>query len=53
MDANALLQKMMVEDSDGTPEEDNTVYYKYGPDEVDLKYYLHNIGSNLQNYLQS
>lgn len=53
MDANALLQKMMTEDPDVTPEEDNTVYYKYGPDEVDLKYYLHNIGSNLQNYLQS
>ena len=52
-DANALLQKMMIEDPDVTPEEDNTVYYKYGPDEVDLKYYLHNIGSNLQGYLQS
>lgn len=52
-DANALLQKMMIEDPDVTPEEDNTVYYKYGPDEVDLKYYLHNIGTNLQGYLQS
>lgn len=52
-DANALLQKMITEDPDNTPQEDNTVYYKYGTDEVDMKYYLHNIGSNLQKYLES
>lgn len=40
------------EASTSTPAEE-TVYYNYGPEEIDLKYYLHNLGTNLQNYLNS
>lgn len=53
-EADAYLQQLLVPDAeDPTPEEDSTVYYKYGPDEIDLKYYIHNLGTNLQKYLES
>lgn len=52
-EADKLLQKYMTPSVEATPEVDNTVYYKYGPDEIDLKYYLHNLGTNLQSYMDS
>lgn len=51
-EANALLQKMLVPEQETQPE-DTAVYYKYGPNQIDLKYYLHNLGTNLQKYLDS
>lgn len=52
--ANKYLQQLLVPDAeDPKSEEDSTVYYKYGPNEIDLKYYIHNLGTNLQKYLES
>lgn len=53
-EADKYLQQLLVSDAeDPKPEEDSTVYYKYGPEEIDLKYYIHNLGTNLQKYLES
>lgn len=53
-EANKQLQALMTNDTDSDDSTENsTVYYKYGPDEIDLKYYLHNLGTNLQGYLNS
>lgn len=56
-EANAQLHALLANDSVGysapqVPKED-TVYYKYGDNEIDLKYYLHNLSTNLQSYLSS
>lgn len=56
-EANAQLHTLLANDSirhsdTQTPKED-IVYYKYGDNEIDLKYYLHNLSTNLQNYLSS
>lgn len=59
-DADLRLQNLIASENestgyDSTPDstEDSTIYYKYGPDEIDLKYYLHNLGTNLQSYMNS
>lgn len=53
-EANQTLAKMLYDSNKENVETpDNTIYYKQGVDEIDLNYYLHNIGSNLQKYLES
>lgn len=54
-EANTLLEKMLMPQTEAGEEnsKDSTIYYKYGPDEIDLKYYLHNLGTNLQKYMDS
>lgn len=48
---NLIAQEEANETAD-KPVED-TVYYNYGPEEIDLKYYLHNLSTNLQAYMNS
>lgn len=55
-EANAQLMALLnrsVEPVTPAAKEDQTVYYQYGQNQIDLNYYLHNIGTNLQNYLDS
>lgn len=55
-EANAQLQQLInssVEPVTPLAKETQTVYYQYGQNQIDLKYYLHNIGTNLQGYLNS
>lgn len=55
-EANAQLMTLLnrsVEPITPAAKEDQTVYYQYGQNQIDLNYYLHNIGTNLQNYLDS
>lgn len=55
-EANAQLQQLInssVESVTPLAKETQTVYYQYGQNQIDLKYYLHNIGTNLQGYLNS
>ncbi len=55
--ANSQLQNLIAqEDADdltGASKKDETVYYNYGANEIDLKYYLHNLSTNLQSYIES
>lgn len=54
VDAENLLQKLLNENSvESSTPEDTNIYYNYGPNQIDLKYYLHNLGTNLQKYIQS
>lgn len=51
---NLIAESDAADDSyTNTTTESEPVYYKYGQNEIDLKYYLHNLGTNLQNYLNS
>lgn len=54
--ANTQLQSLIAqEEANETVDKpkEETVYYNYGPEEIDLKYYLHNLSTNLQAYMNS
>ena len=58
--ADLRLQNLIASEDNSTdyvPISENTnnstTYYKYGDNEIDLKYYLHNLSTNLQNYINS
>lgn len=54
--ANTQLQNLIAqEEANETVDKpkEETVYYNYGPEEIDLKYYLHNLSTNLQAYMNS
>lgn len=54
--ANTQLQNLIAqEEANETVDKpvEDTVYYNYGPEEIDLKYYLHNLSTNLQAYMNS